>query len=68
MTHVRPNEQMRDLGVVQNGAPVLAEPARTFDLPADREAAEKTIEQLHHAMERIGQVHPLAKGMGIAAP
>ncbi|MER7851343.1 peptide deformylase [Streptomyces bacillaris] len=68
MTQVRPSEQMRDLGVVQNGAPVLAEPALAFDLPTDRAAAEKTIEQLHHAMERIGQVHPFAKGMGLAAP
>lgn len=68
MNQVRPSEQMRDLGVVQNGAPVLAEPARTFDLPTDRERAEQAIEQLYHAMERIGQVHPFAKGMGIAAP
>ncbi|HEY9331994.1 MAG TPA: peptide deformylase [Streptomyces sp.] len=68
MTQVRPSEQMRDLGVVQHGAPVLAEPARAFDLPAEREAAEQVIEQLFSAMERIGQVHPFAKGMGLAAP
>ncbi|MFD8118490.1 peptide deformylase [Streptomyces microflavus] len=68
MAQVRPGEQMRNLGVVQNGAPVLAKPARTFGLSADREAAEKTIEQLHHAMEGIGQVHPLVMGKGMAAP
>ncbi|MDH6108760.1 peptide deformylase [Kitasatospora sp. MAP12-15] len=68
MIQVRPSEQMRDLGVVQYGAPVLAEPARPFDLPAEREAAEQVIEQLFTSMERIGQVHPFAKGMGIAAP
>ncbi len=68
MIQVRPSEQMRDLGVVQQGAPVLAEPARSFDLPAEREAAERVIEQLFTSMERIGQVHPFAKGMGIAAP
>ncbi|MFP3114588.1 MULTISPECIES: peptide deformylase [Streptomyces] len=68
MNQVRPSEQMRDLGVVQNGAPILAEPAQAFDLPAEREAAEHVIEQLFSAMERIGQVHPFAKGMGIAAP
>ncbi|WP_435608516.1 peptide deformylase [Streptomyces sp. C10-9-1] len=65
---MRPSEQMRGLGVVQNGASVLAEPARAFDLPAGREAAEQVIKQLFSAMERIGQVHPFAKGMGIAAP
>ncbi|MEU1290249.1 peptide deformylase [Kitasatospora sp. NPDC005856] len=68
MIQVRPSEQMRDLGVVQEGAPILAEPARPFDLPAEREAAEQVIEKLFTAMERIGQVHPFAKGMGIAAP
>jgi N-formylmethionyl-tRNA deformylase len=65
---VRPSEQMRDLGVVQYGAPVLAEPARAFDLPTERETAEQVIEQLIRSMERIGQVHRFAKGMGIAAP
>ncbi|WP_256638198.1 peptide deformylase [Streptomyces murinus] len=68
MNQVRPSEQMRDLGVVQNGAPVLAEPARAFDLPAERESAEQVVERMLSAMERIGQVHPFAKGMGIAAP
>lgn len=35
---MRPSEQMRNLGVVQEGASVLAEPARPFSLPAEREA------------------------------
>ncbi len=68
MIQVRPSEQMRGLGVVQNGAPVLAEAARAFDLSAERETAEQVVEQLFSAMERVGQVHPFAKGMGIAAP
>ncbi|MCX4748018.1 peptide deformylase [Kitasatospora sp. NBC_01287] len=68
MIQVRPSEQMRGLGVVQEGEPVLAEPARAFDLPTERGAAEQVIEKLFTAMERIGQVHPFAKGMGIAAP
>lgn len=68
MIQVRPSDQMRDLGVAQEGAPILAEPAHPFDLPTEREAAEQVIEKLFTAMERIGQVHPFAKGMGIAAP
>ncbi|MGW0844247.1 peptide deformylase [Streptomyces sp. NPDC002787] len=68
MIEVRPSQQMRDLGVVQHGAPVLAEPARPFDLPAEREAAEQTVEMLFASIERIARVHTFAKGMGIAAP
>lgn len=65
---VRPSQQMRDLGVVQQGAGILAEPARPFDLPAERHEAERITDELFAAMERIGQVHPFAKGMGLAAP
>ncbi|MCA6091020.1 peptide deformylase [Streptomyces sp. SCA3-4] len=57
MTTVRPSEQMRDLGVVQYGAPVLAEVARPFDLPAEKDTAEQTVETLFAAMERIARVH-----------
>ncbi|MGA4933140.1 peptide deformylase [Streptomyces incarnatus] len=65
---MRPSQRMRDLGVVQQGAGILAEPARAFDLPAERDAAEGIVDELFAAIERIGQVHPFAKGMGIAAP
>ncbi|MFH8631577.1 peptide deformylase [Streptomyces lydicus] len=52
----------------KRGAGTLAEPARAFDLPAERDEAERVVDELFAAMERIGQVHPFAKGMGIAAP
>ncbi|MFE3885710.1 peptide deformylase [Streptomyces lydicus] len=68
MIDVRPSQQMRDLGVVQHGAGILTEPARAFDLPAERDEAERITDELFAAMERVGQVHPFAKGMGIAAP
>lgn len=68
MTDVRPSQRMRDLGVVQHGAGILTEPARPFDLPAERGEAERIVDELFAAIERIGQVHPFAKGMGIAAP
>ncbi|MGA5270293.1 peptide deformylase [Streptomyces lydicamycinicus] len=68
MIDVRPSQRMRDLGVVQRGAGILAEPARSFDLPAERDQAERVVDELFAAMERIGQVHPFAKGMGLAAP
>ncbi|UFQ17106.1 MULTISPECIES: peptide deformylase [Streptomyces] len=68
MIDVRPSQQMRDLGVVQHGAGILAEAARAFTLPDERDEAERITDELFAAMERIGQVHPFAKGMGIAAP
>ncbi|KUL50313.1 peptide deformylase [Streptomyces sp. NRRL S-1521] len=68
MIDVRPSQRMRDLGVVQHGAGILTEPARPFDLPDERDEAERITDELFAAMERIGQVHPFAKGMGIAAP
>jgi hypothetical protein len=39
----RPSQQMRDLGIVQYGAPILAEPARPFVLPDEREAASSVV-------------------------
>jgi peptide deformylase len=68
VTDVRPSEQMRALGVLQQGAVALTEPARLFALPAEREAAEDIVDRLLASMERIARVHPFAKGMGIAAP
>lgn len=43
---VRTGEQMRNLGVVQQGAPLLTETARRFDLPAERDVAERVVETL----------------------
>lgn len=68
MNDVQPSQRMRDLGVVQHGAGILATPARPFDLPAECEEAGRILDELFAAMERIAQVHPFAKGMGIAAP
>ncbi|MDF3292273.1 peptide deformylase [Streptomyces silvisoli] len=68
MIDVRPSQRMRGLGVVQHGVDVLDTPARAFGLPTEREEAEHIVDELFAAIERIGQVHPFAKGMGIAAP
>lgn len=68
MIDVRPSQRMRDLGVVQHGVGHLADQACTFDLPMERDGAERITDELFATMERIGQVHPFAKGMGIAAP
>ncbi|MEU1325227.1 peptide deformylase [Streptomyces microflavus] len=65
---MRPSQRMRDLGVVQQGAAILTEAARAFDLPAELDEAEPVVDELFAAMDRIGQAHPFAKGMGLAAP
>jgi peptide deformylase len=60
---------MRDLGVVQYGAPILGEPARPFALPDEAETAEAAIDRLLDAMERIRRAHDFSgKGLGLAAP
>lgn len=59
---------MQFLGVVQHGAGILARRAHAFDLPAECGEAERITDELFAAMERIRQIRPFAKGMGIAAP
>ncbi|GHE14623.1 hypothetical protein [Streptomyces alanosinicus] len=50
MTDVRPSQRMRDLGVVQRGAGILAEPTRAFDPPAERDTAEHVVKELFAAI------------------
>ncbi len=63
-----PAEQMRSLGIAQEGETILSETARYFDLPAEAEDARRVVAQLVSTLERVGQVHTFAKGMGLAAP
>lgn len=63
-----PASRCETSALFNTAAGILAEPARTFTLPAERNEAERITDELFAAMERIGQVHPFAKGMGIAAP
>ncbi|WP_239697001.1 MULTISPECIES: hypothetical protein [unclassified Streptomyces] len=68
MTDARPNQQMRDLGVVQHGAGILAEPARTFTLPAERDEAERITDELFAAIKQVSQVPPLRQAHGHRRP
>ncbi|MFC8943986.1 peptide deformylase [Streptomyces rochei] len=66
---MRPSQQMRDLGIVQYGAPVLRDPAHPFTLPDERETIDDVVGQLLHVMERIRRAHDFyGKGLGLAAP
>lgn len=68
VTEKQPSEKMADIGIVQEGDPILREVARPFDLPAEAEDARRVIAELHSAMRRADTIHNFAKGMGVAAP
>lgn len=68
MTDATASERMRAVGVVQEGDPILAKTARTFDLPAEAEDARRVVAELISACERASGVHVFGKGMGMAAP
>ncbi|GIJ52335.1 hypothetical protein Val02_92210 [Virgisporangium aliadipatigenens] len=59
---------MAAAGVVQRGAEVLHLPARWFDLPREEELARATVQRLTDALDRLSQLHPFTKGIGLAAP
>lgn len=71
-THVEelrdPAALMANAGIVQEGHPQLAAPARPFDLPAEADAARELVAELRAAAEQIRTLHTFGKGMGIAAP
>lgn len=64
----RASEQMRDLGVVQDGAPILRLVATPFDLPREADVARAVVARLLAGLERIAAAHVFGKGMGLAAP
>ncbi|WP_246203557.1 peptide deformylase [Streptomyces tailanensis] len=59
---------MKSIGIVQEGDPVLTQPARSFDLPREAQAAREVVAALHAAADRAAKVHTFSKGMGVAAP
>ncbi|MGW3626511.1 hypothetical protein [Streptomyces sp. NPDC000880] len=59
MADLTPSQRMRNFGVVQHSADILSQPARAFDLPGQRDEAERVTDELLAAMERIGQAHAL---------
>jgi len=65
---VKPSDRMRELGIVQDGDPILRQPAAPFALPTEAEDARRLVAQLQAAIERVRQVHTFSKGVGMAAP
>ncbi|MGW7598146.1 peptide deformylase [Streptomyces antimycoticus] len=68
MTAATASERMRDIGMVQEGDPILTKTARPFTLPDEAEDARRVVAELVSAAERAATVHVFGKGMGVAAP
>lgn len=64
----QPSHTMAELGVVQEGSPILAIAAHSFTLPAEAAQARRILTELELALHRIARAHTFSKGMGIAAP
>ncbi len=64
----RASDRMRAAGIVQLGAELLRQPARQFDLPRDEANARDVITRLRATLERLTELHPFSKGVGLAAP
>ncbi|MDW5327212.1 peptide deformylase [Plantactinospora sp. KLBMP9567] len=64
----RASDRMRAAGIVQLGADLLRQPARHFDLPRDDANARDVVARLRVALERLDELHPFSKGVGLAAP
>jgi peptide deformylase len=62
------SSRMNAAGITQVGEPVLTERARPFDLPAEAGQAQRLIDDLFAALQRVREHHVFGKGMGIAAP
>jgi peptide deformylase len=60
--------QLRDLGIRQEGDPVLRQVAAPFLLPAEQHEAAALHEELLGYVRRVGRIYPFTKGMGLAAP
>ncbi len=60
--------QLRDVGIRQEGDPVLRQECEPFDLPRERAEATALWEQLRRHVDRLQQIYPFTKGIGLAAP
>lgn len=65
---VRPGDRMRAAGIVQRGSEMLRQNARRFDLPRDEAVALDIVARMRATLERLDEIHPFMKGLGLAAP
>ncbi len=60
--------KLRDLGIRQEGDPVLRQECQPFDLPRERTDAADLLEQLRRHVDQLQLIYPFTKGIGLAAP
>lgn len=60
--------RLRDLGIRQEGDPVLRQECEPFDLQRERAEALALSEQLRRHVDQLQQIYPFTKGVGLAAP
>ncbi|ONI82854.1 hypothetical protein ALI144C_17455 [Actinosynnema sp. ALI-1.44] len=63
----RPSQNMKALGIRQRDDDILRRRAREFELPLERNDAERTISELRSALNRVALAHVFAKGSSISA-
>ncbi|HEV2954176.1 MAG TPA: peptide deformylase, partial [Candidatus Dormibacteraeota bacterium] len=61
-------DQMRALGIRQEGDPILREVCTPFDLPSEADEARRVAQLLKEHAARVSAVHVFKKGIGLAAP
>lgn len=66
--HLSPAERMEQIGIVQQGDPVLGQTTRDFDLPNQTDEAHSAARQLIDALVPIKSAHTFGKGVGLAGP
>lgn len=62
------SQVLQEMGIRQEGDPVLRLTATLFDLPAEVEAARAVEAALLSYVPRLKAIYPFTKGVGIAAP
>ena len=60
--------RLRDLGIRQEGDAVLRQECEPFDLPRERAQAAALWDELRGYVERLQEIYPFTKGIGLAAP
>jgi peptide deformylase len=60
--------RLRELGIRQEGDAVLRQECEPFDLPRERAEAIALWDDLRAYVERLQEIYPFTKGIGLAAP
>ncbi|MDQ4145388.1 MAG: peptide deformylase [Actinomycetota bacterium] len=56
------------MGIRQKGDPILTQPTLPFDLPGEANEAARLQDELMVYVDRLKQIYPFTKGIGLAAP